>query len=155
MIAAKGVEIEDMAKFQSIEDMAKDVSQRALREITINDMPLLEFVERINNAAENKECHIASCRHNDINCKCTNEEKRKECVRVSMAVLLIDDLADIEVPNSQLVEKKNPFNVCDANPNCECDPTTCRFAIEYSSFEDVCKGIHKYMCGFDKCKYQK
>lgn len=99
-------------------------------------------------------CNLTTCRYNTDG-KCTNEEKRKECIRVSKAVLLIDDLADIEVPNSQLVEKKNPFNVCDANPNCECDPTTCRFAIEYSSFEDVCKGIHKYMCGFDKCKYQK
>ena len=93
-----------MAKFPSIEDMAKDVAQRALQLITINDMPLLEFVERINNAAENKECHIASCRHNDINCKCTNEEKRKECIRVSKAVLMIDDLADIEVPDNQWIK---------------------------------------------------
>ena len=144
-----------MAKFPSIEDMAKDVAQRALREITINDMPILEFVERINNAAENKECHIAYCGYNDINCKCTNEENRKECVRVSKAVLIIDDLVDIEVTDSQWVEKKNPFNICDTNPNCECDPTTCGFAVEYSTFEDVGNGIHKYMCGRDKCKYQK
>lgn len=95
-IVAKGVKIENMAKLPTIEEMAKDVAQKALQEITINDMPLLEFVERINNAAENKECHIASCRYNDINCKCNNEEKRKECVRVSKAVLLIDDLADNE-----------------------------------------------------------
>ena len=44
---------------------------------------------------------------------------------------------------------------CDTNPNCECDPTTCGFAVEYSTLEDVGKGIHKYMCGRDKCKYQK
>ena len=37
--------------------------------------------------------------------KCTNEEKRKECVRVSKSVLIIDDLVDIEVPDSQLVKK--------------------------------------------------
>ena len=39
-----------MAKFPSIEDMAKDVAQRAMQEITINDMPLTEFVEKVNNA---------------------------------------------------------------------------------------------------------
>lgn len=100
------------------------------------------------------KCNLTTCRYN-ADGKCTNEEKREECVRVSKAVLLIDDLDDIEVPDNQLVEKKNPFNVCRTNPNCECDPTNCGFAIEYSTFEDVGKGIHKYMCGRDKCKYQK
>ena len=70
-------------------------------------------------------------------------------------MLIIDDLADIEVPDNQLVKKKNPFDVCDTNPNCECDPTTCGFAVECSTFEDFNKGIHRYMCGLDKCKYQK
>ena len=88
-------------------------------------------------------CNLINCRHN-AGGKCTNEEKREECVRVSKAVLCITDK-----------EEKNPFNVCDTNPNCEYDPTNCGFAIEYSSFEDVSKGIHRYMCGRDKCKYQK
>ena len=48
--------------------------------------------------------NITTCRYN-ADGKCTNEEKREECVRVSKAVLLIDDLADIEVPDSQLVKK--------------------------------------------------
>ena len=48
--------------------------------------------------------NLTTCRYN-ADGKCTNEEKRKECVRVSKAVLLIDDLADIEVPDSQLVKK--------------------------------------------------
>ena len=52
-------------------------------------------------------------------------------------------------------KKKNPLNTCDTNPNCEYDPETCGFAIEYSTFEDVSNGIHRYMCGRDKCKYQK
>ena len=51
--------------------------------------------------------------------------------------------------------KDSLSDICDTNPNCECDPTTCGFAVEYSTFEDVGKGIHKYMCGRDKCKYQK
>ena len=49
-------------------------------------------------------CNLTTCRYN-AHGKCTNEEKRKECVRVSKAVLLIDDLADTEVPDSQLVKK--------------------------------------------------
>ena len=49
-------------------------------------------------------CNLTTCRYN-ANGKCTNEKKRKECVRVSKAALLIDDLADIEVPDSQLVKK--------------------------------------------------
>ena len=143
-----------MSKAKTMQELAKETVNEALDNATINNIPFREWIDNVNNAYENKNCNLTTCRYN-ADGKCTNEEKRKECIRVSKAVLLIDDLADIEVPNSQLVEKKNPFNVCDANPNCECDPTTCRFAIEYSSFEDVCKGIHKYMCGFDKCKYQK
>ena len=49
-------------------------------------------------------CNLTTCRYN-ADGKCTNEEKRKECVRVSKAVLIIDDLVDIEVPDSQLVKK--------------------------------------------------
>ena len=143
-----------MSKAKTMQELAKETVNEALDNATINNIPFREWIDNVNNAYENKKCNLTTCRYN-ADGKCTNEEERKECIRVSKAVLLIDDLADIEVPNSQLVEKKNPFNVCDANPNCECDPTSCRFAIEYSSFEDVCKGIHKYMCGFDKCKYQK
>lgn len=103
---------------------------------------------------EMNNCNLTTCRYN-ADGKCTNEEKRKECVRVSKAVLLIDDLVDTKVPDNQLTKEKNPFNVCDANPNCECDPTTCGFAVEYSTLEDIGKGIHRYMCGRDKCKYHK
>ena len=48
-------------------------------------------------------CNLTTCRYN-ADGKCENEEKRKECVRVSKAVLPIDDLADIEVPDNQWVE---------------------------------------------------
>ena len=46
-------------------------------------------------------------------------------------------------------------DTCDTNPNCENDPKNCGFAVEYSTLEDVGNGIHKYMCGRDKCKYYK
>lgn len=79
-----------MAKFPSIEDMAKDVAQRAMQEITINDMPLTEFVEKVNNAIENNKCNLNTCRYN-ADGKCTNEEKREECVEVSRKVLCLNE----------------------------------------------------------------
>lgn len=87
---AKGVENENMAKFTSIEDMAKDVAQRAMQEIAINDMPLTEFVEKVNNSIENNNCNLNTFRYN-ADGKCTNEEKREECVDVSRKVLCLNE----------------------------------------------------------------
>ena len=101
----------------------------------------------------NNNCNLTTCRYN-ADGKCTNEEKRQECVIFSKAVLMIDDFDDIKVSDNQLVKKKNTLNICKTNQDCECDPENCGFAVEYSSFEDVGKGIHRYMCGRDKCKYQ-
>ena len=104
-------------------------------------------------------CNLITCRYN-ADGKCTNEEKRKECVRVSKAVLCIDGKSISEFYAKMKFEtmtqwKDSLSDICDTNPNCECDPTTCGFAVEYSTFEDVGKGIHRYMCGRDKCKYSK
>lgn len=54
---------------------------------------------------EINNCNLINCRHNEDG-KCTNEEKREECVIFSKAVLMIDDLADIEVSDNQCVKKK-------------------------------------------------
>lgn len=99
-------------------------------------------------------CSLTTCRYNKDG-KCTNEEKRKECVRVSKAVLLLDDLVDTKVPDNQWAKKRKPFNVCETNYKCTNDPSMCSYAVEYSTLEDVGNGIHKYMCGRDKCKYCK
>ena len=48
-------------------------------------------------------CNLTTCQYN-ADGKCTNEDKREECVRVSKAVLIIDDLVGIEVPDNQLVK---------------------------------------------------
>lgn len=80
----------NMAKLPSIEEMTKDVAQRVLQEITINDMPLIEFIEKVNNAVENNNCNLSTCRYNTDG-KCTNKEKRKECVEVSRKVLCINE----------------------------------------------------------------
>ena len=53
---------------------------------------------------ENKaNCNLTTCRYN-ADRKCTNEGKREECVRVSSAVMIIDDLVDIEVPDNQWIK---------------------------------------------------
>lgn len=48
----------------------------------------LEWIDNVNNAYENKKCNLASCRYN-ADGKCTNDEKRKECIEVSEKVLCI------------------------------------------------------------------
>ena len=80
--------------------MAQEMVDVALDNATINNIPFREWIDNVNNAYTNKKCNLNSCRYN-ADRKCTNEEKRKECVRVSKAVLVIDDLADIEVPDNQ------------------------------------------------------
>lgn len=79
-----------MANMPTIEEMAKEVAQRAMQEIIINDMPLSEFIKRINNVVENNMCNLTTCRYNKDG-KCTNEEKRKECVEVSVKVLCMNE----------------------------------------------------------------
>ena len=107
----------------------------------------------------NNNCNLINCRNNEHG-KCTNEEKREECVRVSKAVLCIDGKSISEfyakMKFETMTQWKNALtDTCDTNPNCECNPESCGFAIEYSTLEDVGKGIHKYMCVRDKCEYQK
>ena len=81
-----------MTKLPTMEELAKAVVQKALQEIKINNVPLCEFVETVNNAIDDSTCHLASCRYNDINCKCISEEKRKECGEVSRKVMCLDEL---------------------------------------------------------------
>lgn len=148
-----------MAKLPSIEEMVKDVKQRVLQEITINDMPLSEFVEKVNSADENNDCNLTTCRYNKDG-KCTNEEKRKECIRVSKSVLCIDGKSINDFYARMYFEtmtqwKDGLTDTCDTNQNCENDPKNCGYAVEYSTLEDAVNGIHKYMCGRGKCKYFK
>lgn len=50
-----------MAKLPSVEEMAKDVAQRAMQEITINDMPLEEFIVKVDGVAEFLKSEIRIC----------------------------------------------------------------------------------------------
>lgn len=54
-----------------------------------------EYIETANDvmnriASLENNCNLASCRYNE-NGKCTNEEKRKECVDVSKLVLCLEE----------------------------------------------------------------
>ena len=60
-IVAKGVEIENMAEFQSIEVMAKRVAEEAKKNLEVNDMPLDEFIVKVDGVAEFLKSEIRIC----------------------------------------------------------------------------------------------
>ena len=70
--------------------MAQEMVDVALDNATIKNIPFREWIDNVNNAYENKKCNLTSCRYN-ADRKCTNEEKRKECVEVSRKVLCEDE----------------------------------------------------------------
>lgn len=74
----------------SIQEIVQKAIDEALDNATINNVPLREWIDNVNNAYENKKCNLTSCRYN-ADGKCTNEEKRKECVEVSGKVLCINE----------------------------------------------------------------
>lgn len=74
----------------SMQELAKETVNEALDNATINNIPFREWIDNVNNAYENKKCNLTTCRYN-ADGKCTNEEKRKECVEVSRKVLCINE----------------------------------------------------------------
>lgn len=81
-------------------------------------------------------CNLTTCHYNKDG-KCTNEEKREECVEVANKVLCIENAES----------KKNPFHICETNPDCKENPSNCGYAIDCSTFEDVSNGKRRYICG--------
>ena len=74
----------------SIQEIVQKAVDEALDNATINNVPLREWIDNVNNAYENKKCNLTSCRYN-ADGKCTNEEKRKECVEASRKALYINE----------------------------------------------------------------
>lgn len=77
-----------MMEFQ-YRKMVQEIDDTVLDNATINNIPFREWIDNVNNAYANKKCNLASCRYN-ADGKCTDDEKRKECVEVSEKVLCID-----------------------------------------------------------------
>ena len=75
---------------RSIQEIVQKAVDEALDNATINNVPLREWIDNVNNAYENKKCNLTSCRYN-ADGKGTNEEKREECVEVSGKVLCINE----------------------------------------------------------------
>lgn len=73
----------------SIQEIVQKAADEVLDNVKIGNTPFREWVDNINNVYANKKCNLTSCRYN-ADGKCTNDEKRKECVEVSEKVLCID-----------------------------------------------------------------
>jgi hypothetical protein len=74
----------------SIKEIVQKTVDEALDNATISNIPFREWIDNVNNAYANKKCNLTSCRYN-ADGKCTNEEKREECVEVSRKVLCINE----------------------------------------------------------------
>ena len=74
----------------SIQEIVQKAADKALNDVKIDNIPFCEWVDNVNNAYANKKCNLTSCRYN-ADGKCTNEEKREECVEVSGKVLCINE----------------------------------------------------------------
>ncbi len=72
----------------SMQEIVQKAVDEALDNATINNIPFREWIDNVNNAYVNKKCNLTTCRYN-ADGKCTNEEKREECIEVSEKVLCI------------------------------------------------------------------
>lgn len=73
---------------KSIQEIVQETANEVLDNIKINHTPFREWMSNVNDAYKNKKCNLASCQYNTDG-KCTNDEKRKECIEVSEKVLCI------------------------------------------------------------------
>ena len=47
----------------SIQEIVQKAIDEALDNATINNVPLREWIDNVNNAYENKKCNLTSCRY--------------------------------------------------------------------------------------------
>lgn len=73
-----------------MQEIVQKAVDEALDNATINNIPFREWIDNVNNAYVNKKCNLTTCRYN-ADGKCTNEEKREECVEASRKVLYINE----------------------------------------------------------------
>ena len=77
-----------MAKAPTMDEMAKELAERAKREIIINGMTLEEFISKLDNASATSECHLTTCKNNK-DCHCTQDDMRKQCVHIALLILCL------------------------------------------------------------------
>lgn len=78
-----------MAKLPTMDDMAKQLAERAKQEIIINGMTLREFIDNLENASANSECHLTTCKNNR-DCHCAQGDMRTQCVYTALLILCLD-----------------------------------------------------------------
>lgn len=78
-----------MAEFPTVKELAKRVANDVMENIELNGISLREFCDRVNNVSDVSTCDLRTCRYNQDGI-CQNEEKRSECVDVSLKVLCLD-----------------------------------------------------------------
>ncbi len=80
-------------------------------------------------------------------------------ISIAGTVFLLEETGILDIFREIIHKKKcqpiEKFNTCDTNPDCELEPMKCSFAVEYSTWEEANNETRKFMCGCDKCKYQK
>lgn len=72
----------------SVQKIVQEAADKVLDDVKINNIPFREWIDNVSNACKNKKCNLSTCRYN-ADGKCTNDEKRKECIEVSGKVLCI------------------------------------------------------------------
>lgn len=72
----------------STREIVQKTTNEVLDNIKINHIPFREWMGNVNDAYKNKKCNLNTCRYN-ADGKCTNAEKRTECIEVSEKVLCI------------------------------------------------------------------
>lgn len=80
-------------------------------------------------------------------------------ISIAGTVFLLEETGILDIFREIIYKKKcrpiEKFNTCDTNHDCELEPMKCSFAVEYSTWEEANNGTRKFICGRDKCKYQK
>ena len=78
-----------MAKAPTMDEMAKELAEKAMQEICVNGMTLREFIDNLENASANSECHLTTCKNNS-DCHCTQDDMRKQCAYTALLILCLD-----------------------------------------------------------------
>lgn len=86
----------------SVQKIVQEAADKVLNDVKINNIPFREWIDNVSNAYANKNCNLIFCRYN-ADGKCTNDEKRKECIEVSEKVMCIDKKTFRKIDNVKYI----------------------------------------------------